>query len=317
MNVNRSNIEEKKAVITWYEILGIIIVFAISLYILFPEKMIHQLILKDSKNIELTIKYLESLISLNPKDKKLKLLLLDYYVKNNMLENAENYITSLINDEDFKNDYQFNFNIYNLYKKLYFDKNSEKYKKLAKKQLKKLLMIATSKQNYQKIYKESLNMNFVDIRYESLQSLFKLTKDKKFLAEFEDLYKQALNNLDFDLAIKTADTLYQITNDIKWVEKKSEIYLNFEKDITSVSKTLLLLFEKTHDKKYFKKLLNILIWKDRKEIAIKLIDKYTNYFISKNDTEMLIFFLKFYLSEGLTDRANKLSVKILNKMDRL
>ncbi|UOD34319.1 hypothetical protein DSN97_09170 [Deferribacteraceae bacterium V6Fe1] len=315
MNASKMKVNEEKKVITWYEIVGIVVVFAISLYVLFPEKSIKYYVSKDSKNIQLTILYLESLVKLNPKNKDFKMLLLDYYVKNNMFDRATAFIKNLDEGSTLLNDYAFLLSSYQIYKNLYFADNKSSYRDLSKSFLIKLLSASKTLDEIDFIYQETINMDFQDLRFEALKSLLKLTKDKKYLSEFSDLYQQSLNHSDYDLALKTLDILYNLTNDTDWINKKIDILLNYQKDADSASVLLLELFEKTGNSSFFEKVLNILIWNKKTEKAAELLNKYTDYFIKINDTNMLTYFLKYYLSQGDVESARTLSLKILNGMN--
>ncbi|MDK2793133.1 MAG: hypothetical protein PWQ25_1996 [Deferribacteres bacterium] len=308
-------INEGKKVINWYEIVGIILVFAISLYILFPEKSIKYYISKDSKNIQLTILYLEPLVKLNPKNKDFKMLLLDYYVKNNMFDKATNFIKNLGKDEALLNDYAFLLSSYQIYKNLYFADKNISYKDLSKSFLIKLLSASKTIDEIDFIYQETINMDFQDLRFEALKLLMHLTKDKKYLPEFKDLYQQSLNHNDYDLALKTLDTLYALTNNTDWINKKINVLLTYKKDVDTACNLLLELFEKTGNSSFFEKVLNILIWNKKVEKAEDLIRKYSDYFIKVNDTNMLTYFLRFYLSQGDIESARKLSLKIMKGMN--
>lgn len=82
-----------KKVISIPEILGIFLVFSFIFYSLYPKDKIFQYVVKENENIELTEIYLKNIVSKYPNQLKFLLSLLDLYIKQNKLEQANQIIT--------------------------------------------------------------------------------------------------------------------------------------------------------------------------------------------------------------------------------
>jgi tetratricopeptide (TPR) repeat protein len=297
---------EEKKVITFWELLGIVVLFLGILYILFPKGTLEKYVLSETKNYELAVKYLETLTKAYPDLKEFQIVLLRFYIKSGNLEKAAQKLEQL--EINYKNDFEFNLTAYNLYKNFYFKTKNKIYLEKAKLYLTKILKISPNLKTYEFAYKESTQMSFQDIRFKILKKLINLKPSKEYLLE---LYNLSIYYKDYKTAEYALNKLYQMDKNYKWLEKKAELYLYVKKDINKAVDIYLQLFKITKKSKYFLKSFYLLIWNKKYNEALKLAKAYENYFLYTKDKTVLKRILKFYLERGKLNYARDLSLKIL------
>lgn len=302
---------EKKKIITWWELAGIFLLFSLILYILFPKGKLERYIIAETKNYDLAIRYLETLISSYPDLEEFQISLLKFYIKKGYLKKAVNLIERM-NKKKYRENISFNKTAYNLYIDLYSETKNEYYLNKAKSYLENLLNISNSTKVYEFVYKESLKFNFPHIRFRVLKLLVKAKLSQDTLKE---LFNLSIYFKDYKTAIWTIDKLYQINKSIKWLEKKADIYLYVKKDINKAVSIYIKLLNMTKNKKlqtkYFLKALFILKWNKKYKQALYLSRKYENFFLYTKNKTVLKRIIKFYLETGNLKDARRLSLKIL------
>lgn len=313
-NADKSLLESKE-VITKYELFGIIFLFTLILIIFFPKGRIEKLLFQETKNYDLSIKYLEGLSKAYPKNIDFKIALLKFYIKIGKLKEALRLITICKSDKRCIKNIDFLKNSYLFYKVLYF-KNKNK---LVLEETKKFLglIIKFAKPNlYHFALKESISMNFPDLQYLILKKIIKIEPNEEYLKRFVFL---SIYYKDYTDAIKILKSLYQKTKNPQYLEKEAQIY-GYIKKLEIAKNLYLKLFEsvKQEDlkRKYFINALNILLWNKRYKEASYLAEKYENYFLNSQDYKALKKILKTYLQTNNLGLARELSIKILKEQNR-
>ena len=315
MSVNK-NILQTKSVISKYELFGIIALFLIVLILFYPKGRLEKLIYLETKNYDLSIKYLEALHKAYPEEKIFPIALLRLYLKAGKLKEAKGLLKKLERTKKFSNSVKFAEIGYLVYKNLYFNHKDKKYLTKAKNYLIKLASMHPAKNRYEFIFKESRSMNFLDLEYKALKELVKTNPNKEYLKEFLNL---SLYYKDFKAALSIIDYLYAEEKNMKYLEEKAKIYEYTKKPIKA-KEIYLYLFKTTKDKelktKYFLRAIYILAWNKKYNEAAWLAKKYENYFIKTKNISALKKLIKIYLQTNNAYLARRLSLKVLRVLDR-
>ena len=293
-DLNKKYKEEK--FINNFEIAAFAGLILIVLIILFPKKNLEKYVFLDTNNYTLNKAYLKALIKANPDDSTFIIYLIKLNLKLYDLKQAHKLITKYKNKIS---NLEFKYLYYEFLKKAYFKTKNYKYKLKAKNILKDLI-----NKEPQFVLKESKIFNFLKIEFEAYK------KSHIVNTAFLNL---ALYFKNYQLAKHLANHLYEKHHQLKYLIIKAQIE-SILKQFNKSSKVYLAIFKKTNNIKYFKKSFNILIWNKKYKQALLLSKEYTNRFLKQSNFNILMDFLKFYLAIGDLKDAEKLSLKIENKI---
>ncbi len=191
--------------------MGIVVVFAFVLYLLFPKDDIEAFLQSSKGHTNLSINYLESLLLYHPDNDKLKMLLVEKYDYMGKSKKALKLNSELIKKTKDKKLLTKLYKIeYLLKKDLYFQNPTPKALKELKEMLLRYYKFTKGARDNLFFYAESTNIDYSYLKYISLQSLMKekpelidyeLEKISYYLAVNlgykEDAYRHLINLLDY------------------------------------------------------------------------------------------------------------------------
>jgi len=345
---NADNEERHFYVIEYKELIFIFGVFIFIFFALFPKDLLKEQILSKNTDYELSLTYLQNLISKDPKNESLKLILAQKTLQHGNLTLSANILGPLTKSTNNKISTKALLLNYSVLKQKYFQIDDKKTKEQIRKKLFTLfIQIYTYKlydDNVKKWYEEAVFVNYIPARYYFVQKLIK--KYPSNVIYLRDGYALALKNKDMKRAYYYLDLLllYDKENLFTWVTDKyylliqqkkytqAEYLLNkapknkkyqdmladlalISQQFKKASKEYMILFEnaKTYKQKrdYFKKVLSSLVAAKQYNKAVQFAKKYEDIFMK--DKQMRIFILKSYLGAGKTNEAKRFSKKILRK----
>jgi Tfp pilus assembly protein PilF len=219
-----NNSDKSSSILSLKEILGVIIVFSLVLYLIFPKDNIDKIIEGKSKNRNLSINYLESMLLYYPDSFRIKKILIENYEHTGDLQKALDLNSELLvdflqnssevmasasqnsgakapvpsfartlvntkNRERLKNLYETE---YFLLKKLYFKNDKESLLKEVKNKLYNYFEFTKGERDYTFFFAESTQLDFIKLKYVSLQGFLK-ERPELVNYDFEkDAFTQAL-----------------------------------------------------------------------------------------------------------------------------
>ena len=215
MHSSVNNYDTSTSILSIKEIVGIIVIFSLVLYLVFPKDNIDEILEGKMKNTNLSINYLESMLLYYPDNVKLKRILIENYDHAGERQKALALIKGLIVEvedekilgELYKADYLIN-------KDIYFHTEDKSLLPKIKDKLYDYFGYAYNKSgelDYMFFLGESTQMDFPDLKYVALEGLmeespelvdYSLEKEAFILAlaldKKEDAYKYLLKILEYD-----------------------------------------------------------------------------------------------------------------------
>ena len=266
MHSSVNNHDTTTSILSIIEIIGIVAVFSFVLYLIFPKKNIDHIIELKSKNTNLSINYLESMLLYYPDNIKLEMILLKNYDYANKREEAFKLIDKILSQTKDKKILDRVYQTeYRLIKESYFENNSSKTLAKLKEKLYNYFEFTGDNRDYIYFLAEATQMGFPKLKYISIKALmktkpelvnYKLKKEAFYLASSLGYKKDAkeillsliessnkdpnlkdyalsilLNQKDYKEAIKLATKLFQTTKD----SSKKESYFNIALYATALS----------------------------------------------------------------------------------
>ncbi|NOZ91227.1 MAG: tetratricopeptide repeat protein [Epsilonproteobacteria bacterium] len=266
MHSSVNNHDTTTSILSIKEIIGIVAVFSFVLYLIFPKKNIDHIIETKSKNTNLSINYLESMLLYYPDNIKLEMILLRNYEYANKKEKAFKLIDKILSQTKDKKILDTVYKTqYKLIKESYFENNSDKTLSKAREKLYDYFEFTGEDRDYIYFLVEATQMGFQKLKYISLKELIKnkssfinyqLKKEAFYLASSlgykddaknilldlidsskadQNLKDYALSTLlsqkDYPKAIQLATNLFQKSKD----NSKKEGYFNIALYATAIS----------------------------------------------------------------------------------
>ncbi len=205
MSLSVNNRDSSTSILSFKEIIGIVIVFSLMLYLLFPKDNIDEIIEQKGKNTNLSINYLESMLLYYPDNIKLQMILLNNYTSANKREKAFALINKLLSQTDDKEVLTEVLKTeYILLKERYFKKKDKKLRAEIKDKLYKYFEFTKGNRDYMFFLTEASQMDFRKLKYISLKGLiqqkpeivdYNLEKELYYLALSLGYKKEATNYL--------------------------------------------------------------------------------------------------------------------------
>ncbi len=188
-----NNSDKSSSILSLREIIGVIVVFSLVLYLIFPKDNIDKIIEGKSKNRNLSINYLESMLLYYPDSFRIKRILIENYEHTGDLQKALNLTHELLKKtkekERLKKLYRAE---YFLLKKLYFKKDNDSLLKEVKDKLYNYFEFTKGERDYTFFFAESMQLDFKKLKYVSLQGFLK-ERPELINYDFEkDAFRQAL-----------------------------------------------------------------------------------------------------------------------------
>ena len=331
---------------------GIITIFCasiITLTLLYPKDKIHQLVINEKSNYDLTSIYLKNLIKLNPSDTKLILTMANTLTQQKKFDLAKNILENLTDNSDEKIRQEavlayLNINNIILEKKnkpsvvkRIIDKNHSLLRKISKQKI-------TDLKNSKTLYYAALSIDDTESAINFSKILITLTSGEEQLKWLKNTHYIAVNlnknELDKDLLMMLS--MKDKSNLTKtWITSLNK-YLDSDDDIDKLAKSLFSdkeskaffyltnkrykeaselyqdLFEKEKNQKKKKELLITIIdsmrANNQSKDAAKIVNNYEDLYIS--DTNITTKLLKLYIEASRSDLAKKLSIKIINQREK-
>jgi len=199
LSVNNS--DSSSSILSFKEIIGIVSVFSFVLYLLFPKDNIDQIIEGKSKNRNLSINYLESMLLYYPDSFRIKKILIENYEYIGKFKKALELNSQLLKitkdrerlKELYKSEYIF-------MKKLYFQNSNKKLLKELKEKLYNYFEFTKEDRDYTFFFAESTQIGFQKLKYKSLKGFLKERPDLVNYDFEKDAFTQALALGDEDEA---------------------------------------------------------------------------------------------------------------------
>jgi len=341
---------KKVKVITYAEIIGLILVFIAVLVLLYPKKMLEKQLLAESSNYDLTETYLENMLRIEPSNRALMFQMAHMAYKRGKLDLALRLVNLLLKDASkTEKDSLYRLEYYILKQEYLYAKSSRQAS--IKPQLislkNKIHSFDLSKESERKFwfdemlwlkdYKRALDLSnkivsmvpkntyWLSQRYELAVRLGREDIMHRVLSELlltdkdNHLYwlRQALK-LAKDTKNLKEEAIYEAELDGVTLEtsliKKAKLALQSGLYLQA-SDSYMMLYEHTDNqekrKEYLLKALDILLQGDLVQERIETIQSVEDDFL--NDPEMMKYFLHTYLAADKLDLAVALSHKLLQK----
>jgi len=172
LHLSVNNRDTSTSILSLKEIIGIVFVFSMVLYLLFPKDNIEQIIETKGKNTNLSINYLESMLLFYPDNKKLKMILIKNYDYAGEIQKALSLANELILEtEDKKTLGELYKTQYSLMKEIYFQTNDKELLPKIREKLYDCFGYSTDDIDYMFFFAESSQMDFLDLKYISIIGL--------------------------------------------------------------------------------------------------------------------------------------------------
>lgn len=342
--------DEPLEVITYFEAVMIFILFGFILYVLYPKDMLREQILAESSNYDLTAKYLENMLRLEPENKELTMTMIRTSIKNRQHELSLKLIEVMVKSAD--KELMQELVVYKLeaLRVKYFSTNEaalrqeivadivalldevvEKHyyldsdldfwydsarsfslHKQALGFLKELLAVKKQAKLLEECFYLSVSLKNTSMQTQCLSDLRKM--DSAHYREWtEKAYYIAMRKGDIHGAIAL---LQEMSKDSKkWQERLAAYYLELRQYKNSSNEYLRLLdSSKTHGykKRYLGLALRSLQYGDLYNDAVILARKYESLYY--NDEEMSMKIIRLYLSYNRLEDARRVSLKRLEYM---
>ena len=324
--------------------LGILIV----VFLLFPRERLEWLIMReDDTNLDLSIIYIENLLSVNPDD-RMKLSLAKRYLRMGNYNEAETLLREL--EESPLGYVRFEaFSLrYEVLKSKYFAGHKELRGKIEE-ELRKAINRGEDLKTLRSLYRESLSMNMPHLALLAAEKLSKVGRNRAYW--LSEAYRQALatSNLrkavelagklsdmdrrrrtywlregmrvamalkDYRLAEHYLKELGAIKKDARWYDRAAELYLlknDYRRAIDAYIAAMRL--EKGTGKKFrhLKRAIEVALWHEDYQEVKRLIRSYGRRFLG--DDEMAEFILNSALATGDTTFARKIALNILKHFE--
>ncbi len=324
--------------------LGILIV----VFLLFPRERIEWLIgREEDTNLDLSILYIENLLSVNPDDRmklslaKKYLRIEDYGKAEELLEELEESPLGHVRFEAFSLRYE-------VLKKKYFAGHKELRGKIED-ELRKAINRSEDIKTLRTLYRESLSMNMPHLALLAAEKLSGIDIHRAYWAS--EAYRQALatSNLikaaelagklsdvdrrrrthwlregmrvamalkDYGLAEHYLEELGAIKKDVRWYNKAAELYL-LENDYRRAMDAYIaaMRLEKGMEKKFrhLRRAIEVALWHEDYQEVKRLVRSHGRRFLG--DDEMAEFVLNAALATGDTAFARKIALDILEHFE--
>ena len=245
-----NNHDKSNSILSWKELVGIIVVFSFVLYLLFPKGSIEDFLETQGNNADLSINYLQSMILYYPDSIDLKMMLMEKYTQIGKEEKALEVNQILIDNTQNKKLLTQLYKVdYLLNKTLYFKKKNKQSLQTIKDKLLDYYKYTKGKRDYLFFFEESTNIDYAYLRYHSLEHLMR---------ENPEVIDYELEKVAFDLATELGykkEAFAYLQKLIKYPEVSTElteylIYSLFEQGQFSKAKevtTKLFLESQTED----------------------------------------------------------------------
>ena len=295
-----NNTDTSSSILSFKEIIGVIVVFSLVLYLIFPKDNIDKIIEGKSKNRNLSINYLESMLLYYPDSFRIKKILIENYEHTGNLEKALTLTRELLEkNKDKERLTELYKTEYFLLKKLYFQKDDDAVLQEVKKKLYNYFEFMKGARDYTFFFAESMQLDFTKLKYVSLQGFLK-ERPELMNYDFEkDAFIQAL-------ALGYTDEAYgYLLHLVAYPEFEEDLYeyalgrLIEHKDYKQARVLATNFFLKTKNReeriKYFKTALYLILKssKDVKGSVSELIDAY------QRDVDLTSFDIAFLLKSLL------------------
>ena len=222
MHSSVNNHDSSTSILSIKEIVGIVVIFSLVLYLVFPKENIDEILEGKGKNTDLSINYLESMLLYYPDSVKLKRILIKNYDYAGEKKKALALTNKLIletEDEDvlgelYKTEYLLN-------KDIYFQSSDKILLPKIKEKLYDYFGYAYDKSgelDYMFFLAEATQMDFPDLKYIALDGLIKQSPELADYALEKEVFRLALRVGDKESAYKYLLRLLEydeIENEIK------------------------------------------------------------------------------------------------------
>ena len=169
-----NNSDKSTSILSLKEIVGIIVVFAFMLYLLFPKGNIDQIIGAKGKNTNLSINYLESMVLYYPDNLKLKLFLLKNYDYAGEYDKALKLVHQLLlANNNKKIEEKLYYREYQLLKYKYFQTGDKKLYQILEEKFIHYFNYTKGRRDYLFFYAEATEMDFKELKYIALRRMLK------------------------------------------------------------------------------------------------------------------------------------------------
>ncbi len=334
-------------VVTYRELIFLLVIFISMLLFLYPKNLLKQQISSETSNYNLSMLYLENLILHSPNDESLQLILAEQSLRSGQREKSLELLKSLQKSENIQINKKATLLAYELYKLNYNDSTDTNYRMAIKDILVKIFTTIytnrlDAKEDYARWYLEAVFNQHREASYYYLELKIKTDKDIKlietayYLASglkkkadttkylkmllqydkenyekwLEDYYYLLFSSKKF----KKAELLLkgQALRTAKWSRKLAEFYLSrkkFQKSSDEYTNLFNNTMEYEEKKKYFFQAIIALQAGGFMKESADFGAKYENHYIG--DREVRKFLLKLYIATGNLEYGAELSKKIL------
>ena len=347
--MSRSNANKNRVDFASYrEIIAIFAMFSAILYFIYPKDMQKKQVLAEKSNYALTAVYLENMLRLDPKNVDLLFATVNADIESGNMKLANKLIEILKNSKDKKakeNYYLLKYKLLAVDRKKSDDKNATKkiesdminiIHKVAKYKIFENKYAMLWYRNAKELKQKDEAFEFLEPFYnqndnDALEKCVELANEK----QYKDKKLRCLDRLisvDNNLSkewLVSAYTMYSGYGDSKRalsvVKKLAQIDGNYTKELARLqwasgdykasSDSYMKLYNSSRDpntkKEYLLKAIQVLQVGDLNKDVVAILDRYQDTYI--DDDEMMMKFMKVYLSIEELKRARELSLKLLKR----
>ena len=205
MSLSVNDNDTSTSILSIKEIIGIVIVFSLMLYLVFPKKDIDDILKQKGENANLSINYLESMLLYYPENETLKVMLLENYYRTDKIDKALKLIYDIKEHSKDKKILSKAYEIeYQLLKEKYFETNNTNILSRLKDRLYKYYNFQGENRDYLYFLGEAEQLDFPKLKYLSLKGLerssprlinFQLKQELYYLALKLGYKKEAIEHL--------------------------------------------------------------------------------------------------------------------------
>ena len=320
--------EKRPRVVTFWQLVAIVVMFASILYFLHTDKksFYEKLLTSENSNYDLTAIYLRNILNMEPENAKYLYEFSNVMIKKGDYDMAETTLAAL---ESLPSNNPLKKKAivleYKLFKQQYYMTKDPKIRRTLLQKMTKIYRKIITDPSFDRLpiskmkrwLDESWFLKRPDFRLMILAKM--VAKEPQNAKLNEDLLQLALAQKRKNLALKALENLAWNLDRLKGKEyaRRLSLLVDGYRAVDESKKAQVLLihaFEKQKDPRYLFKAIEMLIWSGDYTHAVALGKKYENILIQSRANAKKL--LDLYLQAGRVNEARRLSLKLLKRFGR-